>query len=838
MKKILLFAVTCTVLFVSNSFAQFPGCPAVTATTNGIVCGQNCTNLTATALGGAQTTAYTVSSITYAPPFAFNTGTPILVNIDDRWSSSISLPFHFCYFGNDYTSIIVGSNGVCSFNTANAGAFNNWNIPAGGIPNATEWPDLHNSIMGPWHDIDPTNQGQIFYEIGGTAPCRYFKVSWFNVPHYGAANSVSTGSCPGQNLRATQQIILYETTNVIDMYIQQKQFCAAWDGGVAVQGIQNANGTVAYTVPGRNGTQWGATNDAQRFTPSGAVNYTIAWFLGATQIGTGNTITVCPPSTTVYTAKATYTDCSSATPDIEVTSDVTVGFAGITTTIDSVRTISCNGGSDGAAYASFSVGSTVLSYGWSPGGAPNQTSITGIPAGTYIFSVTDGANCTRYDTVVLVDPPLLTVDVPDATIISCGGGNPTGSLTATPTGGTPGYTYSWTGGAITQTISGVSPGVYIATVTDSKGCTATDGGTITVNTTTVTFNQPVITDASCGASNGAITVSVSGATPTVTYTWSNSLPNGDTQTGLAGGTYSVTATDANGCSATASYTVGQTSAISFNAPLIEDASCAGNDGNIEVSLTGATPTVTYSWSNGLPDSDVQSGLAAGTYCVTATDGNSCTASACYTIAQGAPITFGSPVITDASCGGNDGNIVVTVSGATNPITYTWSNSLPDNDTVTVAAGTYTVTATDANGCSATASYTVGQAPAFTFGTPVITDATCAGSNGSIVVTISGAATNPIVYAWSNGLPDNDTVTGLAAGTYTLTGTDANGCSATASYTVGQSSSALTFGTPVVTDATCGGSNGSIVVTVNGATDPIVYTWSNSLPDNDTVTGLA
>lgn len=831
MKKIILLTLAFGVFFTGNIAAQFPGCPAVSTATNvTIPCGQTCTNLTANAFAGAQTTAYNISAIPYSPPFAFNTGTQILVNTDDIWSGVISLPFNFCFFNNSYNQIVVGSNGVCSFKITNAGAFNSWNIP-GPIPSATP-ADMTNCIMGPWQDIDPTNAGQVYYEIGGTYPCRYFKVSWYNVPYYGAANSVSTGSCPGQNLRATQQIILYETTNVIDMYIQQKQTCAAWNSGRAIQGIQNAAGTVAYTVAGRNaGAVWNVTNDAQRFTPAGAPNFTIAWFDGATQIGTGSTINVCPVAATTYTAEATYNSCGSV---VVVSSAVSVGFSGVTSTIDSVHEISCAGGSDGAVYASYNTGSAILSYGWTPGGA-GQTHLDGIPAGTYIFSVTDAANCTRSDTVVLVDPPQLVVDVPDVTITSCTA-NPTTTLTATPSGGTPGYSYSWTGGSTNPTIT-VGPGTYIATVTDSKNCTASDGGTVTITSSTPTFNQPVIIDATCAASNGSITVSVSGATNPVTYTWSNSLPNGDTQTGLAGGTYTVTATDANGCSVTASYTVGQGGAISFGTPTITDAICTSSTGSIVVNVIGAANPVNYTWSNGLPNSDTQTGLASGTYTVTAIDANGCSASGSYTVGQTGSISFGTPVIVDATCTASNGSITVNVTGATDPVTYTWSNSLPNSDTQSgLASGTYTVTAIDANGCSATASYTVGQTGSISFGTPLIEDESCAGNDGNLEVTLIGA-TPTVTYTWSNGLPDSDTQSGLAAGTYCVTATDGNGCSATACYTIAQAAP-ITFGTPTITNATCGGNDGSITVTVNGATNPIDYTWSNSLPNSATQTGLA
>ena len=835
MKKIILPAVTFFVLIASNLFAQ-PGCPAVSTANNvTIPCGQSCTNLTATAFAGRQSTSYSVTTIPYSPPFAFNSGTPIIVNTDDIWSGVINLPFHFCFFGNSYNNIIVGSNGVCSFNTANAATFNSWQIN-NIIPSATP-ADMTNCIMRPWQDMDPTNSGNsIFYEIGGTYPCRYFKVSWYQVPMYGDQNSVNTTHCQGQALRATQQIILYETTNVIEMYIQNKPVCSDWNNGRATQGINNANGTQAYSLFGRNNAVWTATNDATRFTPNGANNYTIAWLEGGNQIGTGSTINVCPAAATTYTAQATYTDCDGS--QIVVSSNVNVVFAGITVNVDSVHQISCNGGSDGAVYASFNTGSAVLSYGWSPGGA-GQTHLDNIPAGTYIFSVTDASNCTRYDTVSLVNPPQLLVNVPDTTLNTCTGGNPTTNLTATASGGTPGYTYLWTGNIPGQTLTNVGAGTYIVTVTDSKNCTNSDGGTVTVNTSAIAFDPPTITDAQCGQNNGSITVSASGGIGSVTYTWNSGLPNGASQTGLAGGTYCVTATDGIGCTATACYTVNQTSAITFGTPLLEDASCLGNDGSLTVNVQGATGAVTYTWNPAGPNSDTQTGLTPGTYCVTATDANTCSASVCYTISQAPQPTFDNPVVDDASCLGNDGSITISVNNVTNPpLTYTWNPAGPNSPTNTgLAPGTYDVTATDNLGCSTTASYTVGQDPALTFNNPVVTDATCAGNDGSITVSVSNANGN-VDYTWNPTQPNSASITGLTPGTYDVTATDANGCSTTASYTVGQNGSAISFGQPTIVDATCAGNNGSITVVVNGATGNVDYTWNPTEPNSASITGLA
>ncbi|HWB62584.1 MAG TPA: SprB repeat-containing protein, partial [Chitinophagales bacterium] len=577
----------------SSTFAQFPGCPAVsTATQVTIPCGQTCTTLTANAFSAAATTSYNVGAISYAPPFTFTQGTPILVATDDLWSGVINLPFNFCFFGNTYNKIIVGSNGVIGFNTANAGATNNWQIP-GPIP-STAHADLENCIMGPWQDLDPTYQGALHYDIQGTAPCRTFEVSWNNVPMYGDPNSFTTGYCTTAYSQS-QQIVIYETTNAIDVYIKNKQYCTGWNNGYAVEGIQNATGTVAYTVTGRNATTWNATNDAYRFTPSGAPNYTITWFQGNTQIGTGSNIQVCPTTGTLYTATATYTNCDNST--VQVSSAVYVGLAGLNIQIDSVHQVSCNNGNDGALVASINGSSGVISYGWTPG-TPGDTAIYNLTPGTYIFSVSDSAGCTKSDTVVLANPTAVSVSVPNDTVTSCTGTTNNGTLTANGSGGTPGYGYVWNTTATTQTITGLSVGSYNVTATDTHGCTATGSGSVSVSSSALSLGAPQITNVSCnGGTNGQIIVSLTGGSSPITYSWSGGTVNGDTVSGLGAGTYTVTATDGNGCSATGSYTVTAPSAVTFGQPTITNATCGSNTGSITASASGGTGTITYTWSN-------------------------------------------------------------------------------------------------------------------------------------------------------------------------------------------------------------------------------------------------
>ncbi|MBS1625512.1 MAG: gliding motility-associated C-terminal domain-containing protein [Bacteroidetes bacterium] len=320
MKKILL-SLGLLIFSLAVSAQQYP-CPFIDAGPDQTLpCGTNCTNLTATWLPAYATTSYTLSPISYTP-YNYLTGVappnPFYTQ-DDFYSGIINLPFTFCFFGNAYNQCVIGNNGMISFNTAYAGQYNPWNLQpgnAGNNPLPSPQNQL-NSIMGPYMDIYPgllsiADSNYINYATFGTAPCRKFVVSYYQVPYFGCTSTL-----------LTSQIVLYETTNVIEVYIGNKQQCTTWNSSLAIEGIQNATGTVAYPVPGRNVTQWTAQNDGYRWSPSGNSIVTVDWFQGSTPLGSGATVSVCPPNnhTTTYTAVATYNGCGNP---VQISDNVTV----------------------------------------------------------------------------------------------------------------------------------------------------------------------------------------------------------------------------------------------------------------------------------------------------------------------------------------------------------------------------------------------------------------------------------------------------------------------------------------------------------------------------------
>jgi hypothetical protein len=269
-----------------------------------------CTTLKATTTGASfGTNNYNISQINYTP-YPFTGGTVVPLTVDDMWSGVINLPFDFCFYGNTYNQFIASSNGQIGFNIALANTFNPWSFNGiAPLPNAT-FTAAHNSIMAPYHDILPTQLGIMSYQTFGTAPNRVFVFTWNNSPMF---------SCT--SLLATQQIALYETSHIIETYIANKPLCSTWNQGQAIHGLQNINGTVAHIVPGRNlPTQWTATNDAWRFSPSGGAgggggqaSVFIEWFDENNNLLASNvdSLDICPTKTTTYRAKGNIYICGA-----------------------------------------------------------------------------------------------------------------------------------------------------------------------------------------------------------------------------------------------------------------------------------------------------------------------------------------------------------------------------------------------------------------------------------------------------------------------------------------------------------------------------------------------
>jgi SprB repeat/FG-GAP repeat len=490
--------------------------------------------------------------------------------------------------------------------------------------------------------------------------------------------------------------------------------------------------------------------------------------------------------------------------------------------------VDCNGASTGEATALITNGAAPFIYEWSNGS--NEATVTGLGAGTYDVTVTDANDCTVTASVTITEPSVLELTLNGTAETGVGAND--GTAGATPSGGTPGYAFEWDTGETTSMISNLAPGEYCVTVTDANGCTNTGCFTVEEFLCGNIFANFETTPVSCFAgSDGEATASMTGGAPPFTFEWSNG-DEGATVTGLAAGTYQVTATDDNGCVLTESVTILEPGPVEISILNITDADCGGSaTGAASVEATGGTPGYTYEWSTGSTESFIEN-VIPGIYTVTATDVNGCGNTASVEIMLEGNLLLGI-TITPISCyDTEDGVAIITPLNGTPPFIYEWTGIQSNSDTLTnIGGGSYSVTVTDTAGCTDELSFII-TAPLPNGDSLVVTDITCFGDANGIATAIATGGTPPYDFHWSNGEdanhPERDTVFNLSPGNYYLTITDAHDCSMTASLHINEPSK-LELDTTQL-NATCYGyTDGSASVTPAGGTPPYSYEWSDGTP---------
>jgi gliding motility-associated-like protein len=499
--------------------------------------------------------------------------------------------------------------------------------------------------------------------------------------------------------------------------------------------------------------------------------------------------------------------------------------------------VSCFGGNDGEATVTAAGGTTNYFYLWD--NLQTNATATGLIAGSYVVTVTDANGCTATDTAIVTEPTALTFTT-FSQDVSCFGGND-GIAAVIPAGGTLPYSYDWSNGGSTDTITSLIAGSYDVTITDDNGCEII---------TTIVVDEPLsgmsltftVDSVNCnGGSDGSATVNVlGGTTPYTSFVWDNGAGNTQTVAGLSAGiTYNVTVTDNNGCTVIGDTTIPEPAVIAGTIVLDNDVSCNGlADGGLTIqAITGGTGSYTYLWSGGTAPLNQASvtGLSAGTYDVTVTDANLCTQVFQGTVSEPAAIVLTIQIDSNVSCNaGTDGSLTAIASGGTNPYSFLWSNTDADSIAGGLAAGTYDVTLTDANGCTATATETISEPTALTV-VMDSTDITCAGNTDGTASATPTGGTTPYTYAWSNG-GTSAALTGLTAGTYNVTVTDGNGCQVLSQTTVNGAGPAITFTIQTDSNVSCFGlSDGSLtVINISNAAAPYSFAWSNL--DSDSIAG--
>ena len=525
--------------------------------------------------------------------------------------------------------------------------------------------------------------------------------------------------------------------------------------------------------------------------------------------------------------------CSSSLSGLAVTQP----SAALSTTGSSQNNITIYGNSNGSITLPSSLGGTSpYAYAWSNGAVTKD--LTGLVAGTYSVLITDTNGCSTTASFTITTPTQLTASA-SPTAATCNNSS-TGAVTLSVSGGTSPYTYLWSNSATTQNLSSVAAGFYSVTVTDHNGATV-GASTTVINPSAIVINGSVTNVLCNGSSTGAITLSVTGGTGSYTYDWADvaGTNNSQNRTNLVAGTYSVTVSDANGCSSSKSFTITQTSALSLSTTHTNILCRGDNTGSISLSVSGGQSPYTFLWSNSATTQNISS-LTAGNYSVEVTDANGCTAnSSTITISQPSTSLSSSISHSNVSCkGGNNGSISLTPSGGTASYSFVWSNGASSQSLSDLVAGTYSVTITDANGCTTSNSAIITEPS-----TEIILYATsknassCGGATGSINLTVENGIATPLTYAWTgpNGYTHStQNISSLSAGNYSITVTDHNGCSSSLSVTVGSASS---LNVSVTTyDKSCPNNDGAAYAVVTGGVEPYTYLWTGGLTTNN-ITGL-
>ncbi|PVX47887.1 putative repeat protein (TIGR01451 family)/gliding motility-associated-like protein [Flavobacterium sp. 103] len=535
---------------------------------------------------------------------------------------------------------------------------------------------------------------------------------------------------------------------------------------------------------------------------------------------------------------------------------ITQPNAGLSIAVTSQTNVNCYNDTTGAIDLTITGGTSPYTYTWKKDGnaiAATTQDLSGIGAGTYEVTVTDDKGCKAIKSITITQPNAgLSIAVTSQTDVNCYN-DITGSIDLTISGGTSPYTYTWKkdGNAIaatTQDLSGIGAGAYEVTVTDDKGCKAIKSITITQPNAGLSIAVTSQTNVNCyNDTTGAIDLTITGGTSPYTYTWKkdgNAIA-ATTQdlSGIGAGTYEVTVTDDKGCKAIKSITITQPNAgLSIAVTSQTNVNCYNDTtGAIDLTISGGTSPYTYTWKkdgNAIAATTQDlSGIGAGTYEVTVTDDKGCKAIKSITITQpNAGLSIAVTSQTNVNCyNDTTGAIDLTISGGTSPYTYTWKKdgnaiAATTQDLSGIGAGTYEVTVTDDKGCKAIKSITITQPDAgLSIAVTSQTNVNCYNdTTGAIDLTISGG-TSPYTYTWKKDgnaiAATTQDLSGIGAGTYEVTVTDAKGCKATKSIIITQPNAALSIAVTSQTNVNChNDTTGAINLTITGGTSPYTFTW--------------
>ncbi len=775
-------------------------------------------------------------------------GTPTSISIDDTYSSVINLPFSFPFYGATYNSLVVSTNGYICFDITRAGLFSHYSTAAGNLPNTGYDRAL---IMGPYHDLNPayttSPTKRIDYVVVGTAPTRKWVLSFYRVPLFSTA-------C--QNLiENTHQIILNESSGVVEVSVFDKQICPGWNSGQSMIGMQNYNRNLGIMPPNRRVTDppWGSIgmNESWRFIPkNGAALYRSVELLDATAtvIATGDTVrvdastfewnftNVCPPPNvpTLYVVKTTYQQINGPGTyySLDTINVLRLNSLPATTTTNPTT---C-GTSVGSITVTPTAGTSPYSYtlnGGSPVTVSGAHTYSNLAAGPYVVIVSDANSC---DSVI--NAVVTTTTTIAATISSTSPTCPlstNGTITVTPTSGTAPYTYRLDGGAPqgSNVFTNVAAGPHTVTFTDANSCPGSVSINLAAGTGTITATTN-ITNTSCPLANdGSITVTPTSGTAPYMYALDGGTPQASNVfTNIVPGPHTITITDAiTGCGGLINFNItAGNSGVTATTGTTPTTCPTLNDGTITVTPTSGTPAYTYRLDGGAPQgSNIFTNVSAGPHSVLVTDMFGCTGTFPVNVAMGSSLTSningGNPPCFNL----NNGTITVNPTSGTAPYQYSLNGGAMQGSNIFtgLAAGSYTVDFIDFNGCTGTNTFTLTTNTAVT-ATSVLTNPLCNGNNnGSIVLNAAGGV-SPYEYSINGGATYqvSNTFNGLGVGAYNFLIRDVLGCIYSFSFSLTEPTS-LTL-SALTNFATCPNNDGSIDITAGGGSPAYEYSIDNGV----------
>ena len=794
------------------------------------------------------------------------------MQVDDQHDVAVPIGFTFNFYGLPYTQCVVSGNGYITFDTSLASSYSPYsiNVP---IPNPGTVPE--NAILAPWHDINTGVSGNIYYGTTGIAPNRMFTVTWCQIAMFSCTDSI-----------ATSQVVMYEGSDKIDMFIASKPLCATWNGGNAVQGLVNLSSTLADIVTDpvlavdRNfPNQWDAYDEGWEFVPNGLLNYTInqipyipivageaIWSSASGDtLGYGPTLPVNISSTTTYYADVVGS-CSSGI----LSDDVTINVSGCFDITLISSDASCLG-NDGEILVNPGVGTpspydmllldmngSVLQTNF--GVNTTQTFYNLFP-GTYVARVIDAGGSSSQDTVVVAQAsnPLNVTSF--SSDVSCFNGH-NGQISVLADSGALPYSFYLDGVLNPNPIpydsvfTNLSSGTYVVSVVDDNSCLYRD---------TVQIGVPLFPLLSlaqsklviCANSSDGIAVgSGAGGTYPYSYEWFDnsftSFSTNDTAFNLSAGSYYLEVTDANGCDTFSTVQVIAPQTALSGSPQVYGVACKGDStGMIVGDATGSWAPYKYYWIDNLGDTlrstsyktgrDTLSGLASGVYNLHVYDAQDCFVS--YGISVGEPATSLSidsiSVVQTIACyGDSDGSARMFVSGGMPNYTYMWDSGEAGLIAQNLSSGYRHVSLTDDWGCTVMDSVYISENPEIQATVSLVQTVSCYGNTDGIVTVSSVGGVGSHIFFWSTdpvGHTNNpDTVSGLAEGSYYVTTQDALGCEVLDSIYVSEPEP-LTMQATTLSWISCfGADDGLAYATGQGGNTPYTFTWSSNNQVGDTI----